>query len=365
MPEDYQALVLATYKRKKDNEELSRRLLAPTIAKLKEECLRVYDERYTQQDNDILSMFFNVDKIGHDFRNIIRDANVGAFKALLNHLNDITSSTTERNSELLAWLIDFQPRPSIRYYKHVYRAPQKEEPIIKENESLGDLAEQIDIVDVTDIDIPTKENTATEEEERPGTENGEGGSMSAGIGKTTKPKASVISKLVGLGIALVLASGIAYWHLNGDTPNIDIFNPIMSTPNKKCMHWVDDHYEGIACGQASRTPVVPLNQTVLSRLQKINTPDTLTKYALGRVWYAKINGKHEFYTDSGMHPVDTAKRLKPITPYVLANYVSYYRYLLTLVLWAAGVFVLLVFAGAVLYRYVPKAFFAKPLAANG
>jgi len=49
--------------------------------------------------------------------------------------------------------------------------------------------------------------------------------------------------------------------------------------------------------------------------------DTLTKNSLGKVWYSKIDGKVEFFTSAGFHPVHIDRRLKPLTDYMIKKYV--------------------------------------------
>lgn len=106
------------------------------------------------------------------------------------------------------------------------------------------------------------------------------------------------------------------------------------------MYWTGDSYELIDCNEkVGNSSIIPLDTQKLNHLQKITSPDTLTKDALGKVWYTKIAGEHQFFTDSGAHPLDTQKKLKPLTRYILSNHVSYYRYLLTLVLWSICVIV--------------------------
>jgi hypothetical protein len=108
------------------------------------------------------------------------------------------------------------------------------------------------------------------------------------------------------------------------------------------MYWTGDRYESIDCNEkVSNFSIIPLDTQKLNHLQKITSPDTLTTNALGKVWYTKIAGEHQFFTDSGVHPLDTQKKLKPLTRYILSNHVSYYRYLLTLVIWSICAIILI------------------------
>ncbi|RZL02566.1 MAG: hypothetical protein EOO89_29150 [Pedobacter sp.] len=78
----------------------------------------------------------------------------------------------------------------------------------------------------------------------------------------------------------------------------------------------------------------------LNNLRKVRWPDKLTKESIGKVWYAKAGGgPPEFFTDSGMHPVDTVKRLRPLSTYMLNKYISNERYLLNLLGWCGALII--------------------------
>ncbi|TGN27781.1 hypothetical protein [Empedobacter tilapiae] len=91
--------------------------------------------------------------------------------------------------------------------------------------------------------------------------------------------------------------------------------------NSSCMVWKENHYEEIECEETSlQMNAVPYNETVF-QLKKITKPDTLNiENALDKVWYTKINGEVEFFTNYGLHP-ENGKTLKPVTKYILTKYV--------------------------------------------
>lgn len=358
MFEDYKRAVLEFYLERKSKFQLSLNLENPGRDKIRKECVAVFLKKNSKQDKDFVQSFFNPANQYSDQVRSIEKFSLDKFRPLVSFLKSGTSVRDDDHIKLLAWLIDFPSYEDWRtqgvFVGTIERseAPNDVKEIDSEDVLTQTQKDDPTVAPVANVDIQTE--AAPTVETVTVTETGGGSLTDRGRAPTIKTRMTIISKLIILGLALVLAMGISYWSLNGNINNMDILNPIMSAGPKKCMHWVGDHYETIACKQTSSTPIIALNQGVLSRLKKINSPDTLTKYSLGRVWYAKIDGKPEFYTDSGMHPVDTVKRLKPITTYILTTYVSYYRYLLRLVLWSAAVFVLLVFVGALLYRYVPK-----------
>jgi hypothetical protein len=92
--------------------------------------------------------------------------------------------------------------------------------------------------------------------------------------------------------------------------------------NGGCMYWADDHFQPIPCDQKlPNTLVVALDTTRVKNFKKITCPDTITRLAIGSVWYSKIDNKIEFFTADGKHPVFINRRLKPVTDYIIEKYV--------------------------------------------
>ncbi|KQR72333.1 hypothetical protein [Pedobacter sp. Leaf176] len=306
MPEDYQDAVLAAYKQKqkKEDEKLPLFLLRPTAVKLKKACLRKYDA--SEEARDIFSEFFNKDRINTDFSSIISKADEGCFRPLLNHLNGVTARTDEKNTELLAWLIDFQPRPSITYYKNQF--PDRGAPPTPPTPPVP----------------PPKKNQL-------------------------KVYSIILKTSITFITLFIITIAYVFWKKNKDK------NIREASSTEQCMYWTGLHYEPIACDDKDVTKLkLPLNKEQLASQQKITEPDTLTAHSLGKVWYGKINSKPEFYTDSGTNPQDTTKRLLPLTQYMLHKYVSYDRYRLEVLIWSVSLLALFgVLAGAA-YRYRPK-----------
>ncbi|PTS93779.1 hypothetical protein DBR11_24600, partial [Pedobacter sp. HMWF019] len=291
MPENYQVKVFAAYEEKLANGDLPL-LKNATTARLKNACLKIYDNRYKPEDDDIFSEFFDLDKVGVNFREKISDAKTGVFRPLLNHLKGETTTTHNRNSELLAWLIDFQPRPSIAYYKSFHSIPLVDD---------DPPPNEYDGPPVSDED----QDDGPGENDFPPPNNNEG-----------------LNKKIATGLLILLISGGTISLFSTNVIGTDYHEPL---PNEKCMVWKSDRYEPIPCDiNLNDRIILPLDKEQLAHQRKITQPDTLTTNSLGKVWYTKINGTPEFYTDSGMHPADTLRRLKPLTNYILTKYVSYY-----------------------------------------
>ncbi|NQX43098.1 hypothetical protein SAMN05421820_1153 [Pedobacter steynii] len=112
MFKDYKDLVVKSYREKLASRELSNNLSDPTPAKLRDECLLVYTSRYDKErDAKTLEAFFGKPGENDDYYPIIYNVKVSLFKPLAQYLHDTSRKPNTRNIELLAWLINYQPRP--------------------------------------------------------------------------------------------------------------------------------------------------------------------------------------------------------------------------------------------------------------
>lgn len=309
MFEDYQDQVFATYQKKKKDGELSLYLNNPTTANLKRECLGVYDKRYAPEDDDILSLFFNVDEINNDFRKNILDVSVGSFRALSNHLNGRQVKTHERNTELLAWLIDFKPRPSIRFYK--LNTPEKKQKVDIESRpntpAILSLNLSIYQKDAKYIHFSLPPYAIDQFEK---------------IKNKPKKASDKFNKLLeffskkktrNITVATVLVAGATLAGIVTSEP---------PPPEKQCMYWTGERYQPIFCNQkVGNTPIIAIDTFKVTNLKRITRPDTLTKFSLGKVWHITIErDSAEFYTSGGNYPLNSGKELKLSSYYILNKY---------------------------------------------
>ena len=288
MAEDYQDLVLATYKKKRDNNELSEILSRETTAGLKKACLRAYDNgrMFSEKDVDIIATFFDVDKLETDFRKLIRDTDPGDFRTLLKYIKGEITTTDVKNSDLLAWLIGFKARPSFTYYKLC--AEGKFDPTDNDEYVI--------------ISTDKKDNGSSTKEPNP-----------------EPPKITPISKkhILAASIIFLIIGRIIFfvWDLK--------VNQIrMPDAGEKCMYWTGNHYEPIKCDeQVGFEPVMPLNMEQLKKQRKISSWDPITKTELKRSWYEKVGADNiELFTDSGVYPLDTTRTLNRMTDYMINKY---------------------------------------------
>jgi hypothetical protein len=140
MIEQYRAEVRKFYYTQRELGRLSINLTYPTVARLRNECLMLFNDGCNKADLRILTSFLGRPNNGELHESAIRRCDPDKFKALYNFLKrDI--KTSEKNFELLAWLIDFQPR---QYAKYLFEEKKKrgivQEPAIpKENPLLSEV----------------------------------------------------------------------------------------------------------------------------------------------------------------------------------------------------------------------------------
>ncbi|WP_316799018.1 hypothetical protein [Pedobacter frigidisoli] len=316
MTEEYQALVLATYKKMKETKELNSDL--STRAKFRKECLKVFNERYHPKDDDIFAEFFDVDKMGANFHLLLKRSVADDFKAVHNHIvgNNKTDNTDLKNTELLAWLIDFQPRPSTTYYKSFY---QKEDvDVIPDlNEESAEKQEES-----TSVDTKAESEDSTEEND--------------GEKKTGKPSNDPVTPLTDyrLIFILIIIILLAIGKLSFYIWEQEVLVKREPKPSEKCMYWTGYDYEPISCDKtADNSIIIPLDLNRMKSMKKLPFFTKVTKRDIGRLWWGKIDGRPEYFTDSGIHPVDTTKRLLPLSAYMVAKYETEKNLIIDLLTW--------------------------------
>ncbi|MBT2562549.1 hypothetical protein [Pedobacter sp. ISL-64] len=376
MPEEYGKAVLTAYQKKKEDESLSSNLLNPTPGSLREECLIVYRERQlTSKDEEILRQFFGAAEQGKGYFGLINSSFASKFKQMPKIIRRDVPNPGIKFIELLAWLIDFQPRTSISYYNSFDKQDIIEKPDVKidktQNETTGDndggeqkLENEGNNIIEESGNKDEVEKGKKEPMEGPNTIEPFGETENRGekepVVKPTTPPVIIIPVKINDG------DKGADETINVDPPGEPVYEPRFPTrqiiitcitllligsasfvvwensattirlpkADEKSMYWDGDHYEPIKDGeQRAGATVIPLNIQTLKQQRKINLPDTLTSYSLGKVWYRGYGANHEYFTTAGLYPSDTSRVLKKLSTGILKNHISYYRYLLTHLIW--------------------------------
>jgi hypothetical protein len=277
---DYKSLVVLDYQKKKVANVIPLSLIQPSPAKLKSECIAVCDERFDRKDEKALKAFFGQGSDRGACLQAIERCDIDKFRPLVNFLKESTGTTDDKNIELLAWLIDFTPRP----YEFGRRYPSND-------------------AEDSDPGLTTRAEHSTQKTEK------------AVAAPPFMKKAPLILKnrrTVTALLILILCCVGAFWIWINKAP----------AGPQTCMFWAGDHYQPIYCSQRHGDAlIIPLDSDKIAHFKKIMRPDTITESALGTIWYVQFQGIYECYTSPGYHPIDTNLKLRLLTDYVLIKHI--------------------------------------------
>jgi len=292
---DYTNAILQSYNIKREKGLLSSRLAHPSPAELRDECEAAFEKPYNHHDAIILKTFFGQFNNRDEGLRCIKNHPIDKFRPLVKFLKGGINEPKKKNINLIAWLIDFKPRPFE----------------LEKNYTCLDNADP-EIVDAGENTAGTsgvEKNQDLEEQEKVEHQPGQ---------PPKEPSASPAKKrgfkiIAGSSVAVALAlSGVFINKIKDEPP------PARSG---HCMYWAGDHYEPSPCTpKRGDTLLVKLDSAKLFRFKKIAS-ETITKDDIGRVAYVKLDGRIEYYTDTGSHPVYTHKRLKPLTKFMFDKYI--------------------------------------------
>jgi hypothetical protein len=307
---EYQQMVMQVYEGKRVNNALPHGLMHLTPANLKDECVNKCTKDVNKRDEKVIRNFCGDLNESRNCQVIIQRCETDRFRPLVNYLKGRSESTEAKNIELLAWLIDFSGRPW-EIGKTIFIEDDINEGLAPNNggqarEDGGTAPDSPANPPATGGDKPAgNPNDDPKEKEETGIKIPDTGNKERA--KSTKKLATAVM------LSLVLGTGSMWWWIDKNQP---------PAPSGNCMYWLEDHYKPIACNQKiPNAMVIALDTMKLKNFRKITRPDTITYQAIGKVWYSKINGKIEYYTSGGEHPVVFDRELKPITVYIINKYI--------------------------------------------
>ncbi len=309
---DYIKLVIAAYNKKRANKELSPLLAKSTPASIRKECLHVYRERYDKKDEQVLRAFFGPPEPGRQFLQIIEGFPTNKFKPLDNRLKGDTGNTDDINLELLAWLIDFQYRPYV-FDMEVILTKDELATIGKSEKNPGN--------DQTKYGL--QKYTLKEEDEGVDTDfkssklslNIEVGNAEDDTKKQKKKRRRII--IIILIVSACLGGSYFIWQQERSKQTA------FGNATTGCMYWKDDHYEAMPCNEERKDRLkLPLDPEKMKSFKRILREDTITEKSIGKVYYIKIDGRIEYYTSGGNHPIDVTRTLRPLSIYMFEKYLN-------------------------------------------
>ncbi|EHQ25887.1 hypothetical protein [Mucilaginibacter paludis] len=303
----YKEQVLADYDRKIASQELSSKLIHITPGNLKKESVRVCEERFLPKDKHFLRPIFGQKDDASGYRNAIQNGNANPFRPLVNFLRDRSINTDENNIELLAWLINFEPRPYMTWLKDPNRNHKKEEH------------EAPDQTPDEDIVVEPEKNKKQPDEDQIAPP------LPAMEDDLPKPFLNGKKIIILVAFWIVLGGGIYLIKYEGEKPltkNTEKLNHIEIKKNTSgCMVWNKDHYEQGSCDQTNDGRlIVKLDPYRLAHLKKITDTSNINWNSIGHTWYFRAPKEVECFTAAGPYPPDTTRRLLPITEYIIRKY---------------------------------------------
>lgn len=297
--DQFQREVLGAYLHKRAAGELPSQLVTLKRANLRDYIRGRVARGYDKRDEAVLKEYFCPDNEHASLDESIRQFDIEKFRPLINYLKRETANTAENNIKLLAWLIDFEPRP---YSKWV-----REHNQVEKGNNIPDSSE----VDGGSSTIEEVAGSIREEEEADQEVSGGSSEVEDRRNTQSEPPASKPNQKRIRIIAIVIVAVLSVTGLF----------VLTSYEAKHYMYW--DGQKFIATSfkeEYSGIDLVPLNKHKLNNFRKIMRPDTLSQDDEKKVWYSKIDKHVEFFTMPGFHPVKKDRSLKAATKEILDKY---------------------------------------------
>lgn len=340
---NYIKLVIGTYKKKRANNELSILLSQPTPANIRQECANVYKEGCEKKDEPTLRAFFGPGQQGKKFLDIIEGFDLPKFKPLVLYLKkNGRKKITDKSLELLAWLIDIKHRPFVFDREVIlseeelliindkdpvpdFVGPEPEdddfEPNAEGDEEESDIPEKPVVGPATTeapkelpIAIKSVNDTGTNQELTPKGKN-DRLSLKVPIGKKRNRLKMAVAAI------LIAATCIGGTYMVGQRERPKPLS--LGNISTGCMYWAGDHYDTMSCAEkrSDRFPL-PLDAEKMRNFKRITKEDTITEKSIGRIYYIRIDGRIEYYTMGGHHPVDVTRTLKVLSSYMFFKHLD-------------------------------------------
>ena len=295
---DYTNLVLKAYEEGRETSQLSQLLMHPTAASIKQECINVYTERLERGEmveENTLRAFFGVPPAGKNFGDLIEWCRLGKFKSIQKLIRKQVKIPSSANVELLAWLIDFKPRPLSRAERILVNV---HDTIIAGGQGTGTNQPSV-VKDPLHIEPDTIQDGDNKNPGDPALKNSSASSQNRRL---------KIVAVVSLAIAILFGG-------------MYVINKSYGGTNTGCMYWASDHYEKVPCNEDPKGRlIIALDEERMNNFHMITRADTITERSIGMIYYLKTSGKIEYFTAAGKHPVYVTRTLKVLSVYMFDNY---------------------------------------------
>lgn len=271
--EAYKKAIKQHYEKEKKG-NYSSFLLQPSRANLRKLCVERLKENAAYDDPNTFKIFMGFEFKPENMNKLKNETD--RFRAIENFLKGSTDSNDLETINLTAILVDFSPRPFLKF--------------VRSNNSEKNAT--------TDI-VVEKDEAKT------------GITSALPLEKEPRKKKKLILGLVGF---------TALFSIGYTAKDLVL-------PEKECMQWQDDHYVELACesqilGIRKFNEPIPYNEIEFNR-RKLKVCDTTTFFKNGKaiIWYSKENNVVAFYNMDGIDPIN-GKELKRITQHMIYNHVD-------------------------------------------
>ncbi|HMK04167.1 MAG TPA: hypothetical protein VK489_08250 [Ferruginibacter sp.] len=294
-------MILKEYEARREANRLSR-LQHPTTVNIRQECLNVYNEKVRTEkplEENTLRAFFGVSPTENDFAEIIINYPADKFRPLQNFIKGEIKNPALPTVELLAWLIDFKPRPLAYAQRILANGGQYEDTLDSKGQQVKtECSDEVIIVPEDLLGDVRKIGISYEESNK----------------QSTNPKINFVTVI---GVTIAILCGMVSVFSQYTRSEKDVYE----TTNSGCMQWVDDHFERVSCDeQRNGTPVLPMNEKKVKNFRMITRQDTMTKWSIGKAYYIKDKGTIKYYTEAGNYPEDLNRPLKVLSSYMFDKY---------------------------------------------
>lgn len=309
---DYTNLILLAYDERRNDNRLSRLLMDPTTANIRQECLNVHNERIKkgQIEEDILRAFFGVPPAGKNFDYVIEKHHADKFRPLRSLIKKKVKNPSLITVELLAWLLDFTPRP-LAYAQKILATTSD---LLVTGENIKNSFE-IDKA-ATNAQEIEKHILGSREDLMPVIHNKKEGVFFSNFFKGYSQRKKLMGLSIGLGIAICL--GLMYIFLQ----NKGAAKMAMGNSIYVCVYWSGDHYEEVACNESPKDRhILTMDAAKVKSFRRITRTDTITEWSIGRIYYIKDNNNIKYYTEAGRYPEDVNRSLKVLSPGIFQKYI--------------------------------------------
>jgi len=316
----YNKLVLGVYNRKKVRHELPLSLVQSTPGNIRRECFNVYKERFELhgaegfgKDEKILRDVFGPGEQGRKFMKTIEDFEVDRFRPLDKFLKGEPKNLSNRDLELLAWLIDFPHRPHAFGQNIMLNDEERaiingeEGTVLPPNKEIHVAEKKEEVPGTTGEKEPLPQEAGTAPVINQGVHDSYGANIS--IDKKTGNKWKQLIAFILIPAALI--GGGYIWQQN---------QGLSANENTECMYWAEDHFEPIACNEEQKgRHFFPRNDKVMNEFKMITRKDTITEWSIGKIGYIKDNNIIKYYTTEGQYPEDRNRSVKKLTQRIFDN----------------------------------------------